>query len=231
MTSSKELWYLTRGSGIVTLILLTVAVLAGLLTVGRWSNGRWQRFVVEGLHRNISLLSTVFLFVHVASSVLDKYVSITWLNAIVPIGGTYKPLWLGMGALSLDAFAAVAITSLIRVRLGYGAWRAVHWLAYACFVLAVVHGLGIGSDRHQLWFLAINLAAVGSVGAALAWRVARALSGAAVATSARPGTGSVSAGAGQPPLSRPTQAGHLARSVNSSGSGVPGARVPEGALS
>jgi methionine sulfoxide reductase heme-binding subunit len=173
--SSTALWYLTRGSGVVSLILLTCAVVLGLLTATRWSRARWPRFVVESLHRNISLLSTVFLAVHIASSVVDKYVSITWLNAFVPFGASYKPLWLGLGALSLDLLLAVAVTSLIRVRLGYGAWRAVHWLSYACFVIAVAHGLGIGSDRHQSWFLAINLAAVGSVGAALMWRVYGAL--------------------------------------------------------
>ena len=172
--SSKALWYLTRGSGIVSLILLTGAVLIGLLTVSRWSARRWPRFVIEGLHRNFSLLATIFLVVHIASSVLDSYVSITWMNAVVPFGGTYKPLWLGMGALALDVFVAVAVTSLIRVRLGHRAWRAVHWLAYGCFGLAVIHGLGIGSDRHQVWFLAINLAAVVSVGLALTWRVASA---------------------------------------------------------
>ena len=158
----------------MSLILLTGAVLIGLLTVSRWSARRWPRFVIEGLHRNFSLLATIFLVVHIASSVLDSYVSITWMNAVVPFGGTYKPLWLGMGALALDVFVAVAVTSLIRVRLGHRAWRAVHWLAYGCFGLAVIHGLGIGSDRHQVWFLAINLAAVVSVGLALTWRVASA---------------------------------------------------------
>ena len=172
--SSKTLWYLTRGSGVVSLILLTGAVLVGLLTFSRWSGGRWPRFVIEGLHRNLSLLATVFLVVHIASSVLDSYVSITWINAVVPFGETYKPLWLGLGALALDVFVAVAVTSLVRVRLGHQAWRAVHWMAYACFGLAMIHGLGIGSDRHQLWFLAINLAALASVGAALTWRVASA---------------------------------------------------------
>jgi predicted ferric reductase len=173
--NSKALWYLTRGSGIVSLILLTLAVLAGLLTVGRWSNRRWPRFVVEGLHRNLSLLAPVFLVIHIASSVLDSYVSIKWINAVVPFGASYKPFWLGLGALSLDAFIALIVTSLIRARLGYRGWRAVHWVAYGCFGLAVVHGLGIGSDRHQPWFLAINLAAVASVGLAVAWRVAGAL--------------------------------------------------------
>jgi methionine sulfoxide reductase heme-binding subunit len=189
--NSKALWYLTRGSGIVSLILLTVAVLAGLLTVARWSNRGWPRFVIEGLHRNIALLAPVFLAVHIASSVLDKYVSIRWLDAVVPFGAAYKPFWLGLGALTLDVFAAVAVTSLIRVRLGHRAWRAVHWLAYACFGLAVIHGLGIGSDRHQAWFLILNLAAVGSVSAALAWRIAFA--------GRRPGTGRAPIGATLPP--------------------------------
>jgi len=170
--SSKALWYLARGSGVVSLILLTLAVLAGLVTVSRWSGRGWPRFVVEALHRNLSLLAPIFLVIHIASSVFDKYVSIRWVDAVVPLGASYKPFWLGMGALSLDLFLAVAITSLVRAHLGHRAWRAVHWLAYGCFALAVVHGLGIGSDRHQAWFLAVNLAAVASVAAALAWRLA-----------------------------------------------------------
>jgi methionine sulfoxide reductase heme-binding subunit len=168
--NTRALWYLTRGSGIVTLLLLTVAVLVGLATAGRWSSKRSPRFVVEGLHRNISLLSTIFLVVHVGSAVLDSYVSITWLNAIIPFGGTYKPLWLGLGALALDAFVAVAVTSLVRVRLGFKRWRAVHWLAYGCWGLAIVHGLGIGSDRHQTWMLALDAVAVTAVAATAIWR-------------------------------------------------------------
>lgn len=168
--NSKALWYLTRGSGVVALILLTLAVLAGLTTARRWSNRKWPRFVVEVLHRNVSLLSVVFLVVHIASSVLDSYVKISWLNAIVPFAAVYKPFWLGMGALAVDAFVAVAVTSLLRARLGYSSWRAVHWLAYGSWGLAVIHGLGIGSDRHQAWFLAINLAAVASVGFVAIWR-------------------------------------------------------------
>jgi sulfoxide reductase heme-binding subunit YedZ len=185
--NSKALWYLTRGSGVVTLILLTLAVLAGLMTAGRWSNWRWPRFVVEALHRNVSLLSTVFLVVHVASSVLDRYVSIRWLDAVVPFGAAYKPFWLGMGALALDAFVAVAVTSLIRVRLGYRSWRAVHWLAYGSWAFALVHGLGIGSDRHQTWFVAVNLAATAAVLFAAVWRALPARTAPALATHSQGG--------------------------------------------
>jgi sulfoxide reductase heme-binding subunit YedZ len=175
--NAKALWYLTRGSGIVSLILLTLAVLAGILTSTRWVKPRWPRFVVEGLHRNLSLLSTVFVVVHIASAVLDGYVSIRWIDAIVPFGAAYKPLWLGLGALSLDAFLAIAVTSLLRVRLGYRTWRGVHWLAYGCWALALVHGLGAGSDRNQAWMLGLDLVAVASVAVATGWRVLPAVRG------------------------------------------------------
>jgi DMSO/TMAO reductase YedYZ heme-binding membrane subunit len=171
--NAKALWYLTRGSGIVALLLLTVAVLAGLLVVSRWSGRRWPRFVIEGLHKNLTLLSTVFLVTHIASAVLDGYVPISWTNAVIPVGARYKPLWLGLGALALDCFIAVAVTSILRVRLGHRRWRAVHWLAYGCWGLAVIHGLGIGSDRHQSWFVALNLGCVAAVAVALAWRLTR----------------------------------------------------------
>lgn len=170
--SSKALWYLARGSGIVSLILLTLAVLAGIVTSTRWARARWPRFVVEGLHRNLSLMSTVFIAVHVASIVLDGYVPIRWTDAVVPFEAAYRPFWLGLGALSLDCFLAIAVTSILRVRIGHRVWRRIHWLAYGAWGLAVAHGLGIGSDRHQAWMLGINLGAIGAVVLAGAWRLA-----------------------------------------------------------
>jgi DMSO/TMAO reductase YedYZ heme-binding membrane subunit len=172
--SGRALWYLTRGSGIVALILLTVAVLAGLLNAGRWARPRWPRFVVEGVHRNLSLLATVFLGVHIASAVIDGYVPIRWADAVIPFASAYKPVLLGLGALAVDAFVAVAVTSLLRRRLGYRTWRGVHWLAYGCWGLALVHGFLIGSDRHQPWMLAIDLVSVTAVAGAALWsRLAR----------------------------------------------------------
>jgi methionine sulfoxide reductase heme-binding subunit len=170
--SSQALWYLTRGSGAVSLVLLTLALVLGILTSARWARDRWPRFVVDGLHRNLSLMSTVFVAVHIASAVIDGYVPIRWIDAVVPFDAVYRPLWLGLGALSLDVFIAVALTSLLRARLGHRVWRQVHWLAYGCWVLAFAHGLGAGSDRGQPWMLAINAVAAVSVAAALAWRMA-----------------------------------------------------------
>jgi predicted ferric reductase len=168
----KALWYLTRGSGIVSLGLLTGTVILGVTTSVRWATARWPRFIVEGLHKNVSLLAVVFLGVHIVTAVVDGYVPIRWLDVVVPFGSQYQPLWLGMGALAFDCLAAVIITSLVRVRIGHRVWRAVHWLAYACWPIAVVHGLGIGSDRGQTWMRIIDVVVVAAVFAAVCWRLA-----------------------------------------------------------
>jgi sulfoxide reductase heme-binding subunit YedZ len=170
--NTKALWYLTRGSGVVSLLLLTAAVVLGLLTSGRWGKQRWSRFVVEGLHRNVALLAPLFLLIHIASSVLDGFVPIHWLDAVVPFGASYRPFWLGLGALSLDVLIAVAATSLLRRHIGFRAWRAVHWSAYACWGLAMLHSIGAGSDSGHAWMVLVYLACGGSVLVALVWRLA-----------------------------------------------------------
>jgi len=167
----KAVWYLTRGSGIVGLLVLTAAVLLGITTSTRWATERWPRFVIEGLHKNVSLLSLVFLGVHIVTAVADGYVPIRWLDVVVPFGSAYQPLWLGLGALAVDMLAAIAVTSILRVHIGHRVWRAVHWLAYACWPVAVLHGLGIGSDAGQSWMLLLAAAAAAAVAGAVWWRV------------------------------------------------------------
>jgi predicted ferric reductase len=164
---TKALWYLSRGTGVVSLILLTASTVLGITTALRWASARWPRFIVEGLHKNVSLLSVVFLATHIGTAIVDGYVPIRWIDAVVPFAGQYKPLWLGLGALSFDLLLAVIVTSLLRVRIGHGTWRAVHWLAYACWPVAVIHGLGIGSDTGQTWMRLIDIAAIAAVGAAV----------------------------------------------------------------
>ncbi|HEY8844340.1 MAG TPA: ferric reductase-like transmembrane domain-containing protein [Gaiellaceae bacterium] len=176
--SPSPYWYLTRGTGIVALLLLTSGVVLGVLTSKRWSAPRWPRFVVAGLHRNVTLLGLAFVVVHVLTTILDGYAPIGLRDAVIPFVSRYRPLWVGFGAVAFDLLLAVIVTSLLRARLGYRAWRAVHWLAYASWPVALVHALGTGSDARSSWF---ELVAVGSVAAvllAVLWRVVDARSGA-----------------------------------------------------
>jgi methionine sulfoxide reductase heme-binding subunit len=170
-SAPKALWYASRGTGIVCLLLLTVSVVLGVVTTVRFETPAWPRFVLEGLHRNVSLLILVFIGIHVASTVIDGFTPIGYLDAVVPFRSPYRTLWLGLGAVALDLLLALAITSVVRARLGYRVWRAVHWLAYACWPIALVHGLGTGTDSRQGWMVALDALALASVCAAVCWRL------------------------------------------------------------
>jgi methionine sulfoxide reductase heme-binding subunit len=164
-------WYLTRSTGAVGLVLLTAAVALGVVDVRRWSTPRWPRFVIDSLHRSVSLLAMVFLGLHVLTSVLDSFASISLIDAVVPFAGSYRPFWLGLGAIAFDLLLAVTITSLLRQRIGYASWRAVHWLTYASWPIALLHGLGTGSDVKSAWLLTLSIACLVVVLTALLVRV------------------------------------------------------------
>jgi sulfoxide reductase heme-binding subunit YedZ len=169
------LWYATRATGLVALLLLTVSVLLGILTAGRFVSENWPRFLSQGLHRNTSLLVLAFLALHVGTTVADTYTSIPLTAAFVPFASAYKAAWLSLGAVALDLLLALTATSLVRRRLGHRAWRRVHWLAYACWPVAVAHGLGIGTDRSASWAFVLSMACVLAVLGAAAWRLATAI--------------------------------------------------------
>ena len=170
---SRALWYLTRGSGAMSLLLLTAIVVLGVANVARWSPDRTPRFVVQQIHRDLSLLALVLIAIHLATVVIDGFAPIRWIDAVVPFGSAYRPIWLGFGALAFDLLLAIVITSLVRARLGYRMWRAVHWATYPTWVVAVLHGAGVGSDTRTPWMLALVVASVGAVLAAVAVRAAR----------------------------------------------------------
>ncbi len=146
MTDGPFLWYLNRSTGLVLLVLLTISTVLGVLAMNGRAGRGVPRFVTQSLHRNLALLSVVLLVVHVASAVADTFVDIRWWQAVVPVGATYMPLWLGLGTLSLDLMAVVVLTSLLRSHLSLRAWHAVHLLSWLAWGVAVVHGLGIGTD-------------------------------------------------------------------------------------
>jgi sulfoxide reductase heme-binding subunit YedZ len=175
MSGGTALWYLARGSGVVSLVFLTVSVLLGILTSFRWSSPNWPRFVVEFLHRNVSLLIVVFLGIHIVSVVVDSFAPIRWIDAVIPFISAYRPIWIGLGAVAFDLVLALLVTSLLRHRIGLKAWRFVHWFAYLCWPIAVVHGLGTGSDTKTGAILILTAACVVAVLIAISLRLATGL--------------------------------------------------------
>jgi sulfoxide reductase heme-binding subunit YedZ len=126
---------------------------------------------VARVHRNTALLACVLLAVHIGSLLFDPYAQLTPFDLIVPFGAAYRPLWIGLGTLALDLVGAVVVTSLLRHRLGVRTWRAVHWLTYALWPVAFLHGLFAGTDGGAVWFQAVAIASAGVVMGAVGWRL------------------------------------------------------------
>jgi hypothetical protein len=169
--SGQTLWYLTRGTGLVALVLLTSTVALGVLTSNGWSSVRWPRFITLGLHRNLSLLAVAFLGVHIATTVADHFAPIGWVDAVLPFHSPYRPIWLGLGAVAVDLLMAITLTSLVRRYLSLSVWRTVHWAAWAAWPIALVHGLGTGSDTKHGWVQVLYVASVAIVLVCAWWRI------------------------------------------------------------
>ncbi len=170
-SSQKALWYLTRATGIVALVLLTATVVLGVLASVGWRSERWPRFLSQTVHRDLSLLCVAFVAVHVITTVGDGYVPIGIADAILPFRTAYRPLYVGLGALTFDLMLAVLVTSALRRRLGFTTWRFVHWLSYLCWPIAMLHGLGSGSDTTQPIVVLVDIACTGAVVGVVTWRL------------------------------------------------------------
>ena len=172
IAGSSTLWYVARGSALAALIVLTLSTVLGIVTSVRWSNSRWPRFVIELLHRNSSLLALALIVVHVAAVVIDAFAPIGWKDTVIPFVSVYRPVWLGLGAVAFDVLLALVVTSVLRHRMSHRAWRFVHWFAYLCWPLVVVHGLATGSDTRVGAVLVLYIVCVAAVLVAGWWRLA-----------------------------------------------------------
>ena len=245
-TSGPSLdWYLTRSTGAVALLLLSVAVALGVADVRRFSTPSWPRFVVDALHRNVSLLALVFLVLHILTAVLDSFASISLVAAFVPFVGSYRPFWLGLGAVAFDLLLAVILTSLLRGRVGHARLARDALARLRLLAVALLHTLGTGSDVKTTWLLALSVFCLALVlGAVLARGLtgsrARARAGAALPSAAPSRSRSASCcgcppgrsapnghGAPAPPppcLATPPLRARRSWSAGEHVSGIPGAR-------
>lgn len=164
------LWYLARGTGVVCLVMLTVSVVLGVGSrSGRPAFGL-PRFAVALVHRNASLIAIGLVVIHMTSLFFDPYAQLRLVDLVVPFGAAYRPLWLGLGTLAAEALFVVVVTSLLRARIGVGAWRSIHWISYGLWPAAWLHGFFTGSDSGEVWLRVIAIGCVLAVAAAGVWR-------------------------------------------------------------
>jgi len=168
---TDALWYFARGTGVVTLVLLTIVVALGIGARSGRPAFALPRFAVNLLHRNAALLAVVMVLGHVLGLLFDPYAQLRLFDLVLPFAGNYLPFWQGLGTLAFDLVVAIVLTSLLRRRIGARVWRIVHWLAYLSWPFALMHGLGNGTDNGSWWLWTVAGICVAAVVAAVGWRL------------------------------------------------------------
>ena len=188
----------SAATGVISMVLLSAVVVLGILLDRRVRLPGLPRFAGLSLHRYVSLLAVGFLALHIITAVAGPYARVRLAAIVVPFVSAYARSWLGLGAVATDLIIAILATSLLRRHLSYGSWRAVHWLAYACWPFALAHSIGTGGGMRGGRLLDLAVVCAVAVTGAAAWRVTAALRDSA-ALSRQPGkpTGMV-----RPPLAR-----------------------------
>jgi sulfoxide reductase heme-binding subunit YedZ len=166
-------WYTARAAGVVAYALLTSGVLLGVLLAGRARLQRWPAFAVTDVHRFVSLLTGVFIAIHVYALLLDRYAHVSVVTLLVPGASSYRPFWIALGTIALELLLAVALANVLRKRIGHMRWRRVHYLTFGVWIAATAHGIGAGTDGTADWLRLLYLVSIGSVALASTWRVTR----------------------------------------------------------
>jgi len=174
LTSSPLDWYVARAGGVVAYVLLTAAVLLGLTMTSRQRLAHWPHLAIENVHRFTGLLVGTFVTIHIVTIAIDSYLPFSLASLVVPFISSYRPAWVGLGIVAAELLIALAVTNRLRRRtISYRAWRRAHYLNFAVWGGATVHGLGSGTDRSTPWLLAIELVAIVSVLSLSGWRILR----------------------------------------------------------
>lgn len=162
-------WILARASGLTAYVLLTLAILCGLLVRSRPFR-RLPQAAATDLHRFLALLALGAVALHGAALVLDSTVSVPLLGLVVPGLVRYRPVWTATGVLTAELMLLVYLSFGLRRLIGAKAWRRLHWATYGLFAGATLHGLATGTDSGRPWAAALYAGAIGMVASAAAWR-------------------------------------------------------------
>ena len=169
---TEALWALGRGTGVVALVMFTITLVLGIVARSGRSVGGLGRFGVAEVHRTAALTGVGLVAVHLGSLFFDPYAQLKLVDMVLPFVGSYRPLWLGLGTVAVDLLLVVTGVSLLRNRVGPRVFKGVHWLTYLLWPVALLHGLGTGTDAGSLWLDAVAIACSTAVGAAVLWRLA-----------------------------------------------------------
>ena len=171
MSTTSVAWYTVRASGYTALVLLTLSMLLGLVMSLRIRSPHWPRFLTNDLHAFVTLVSLVFIAIHVATTIVDPYIHFGLKGALVPFETGYRSIGMALGIVGTYLMLAVWISSQLQKWIGWRTWRALHYAVFAVYVMAVLHTVLAGEDGGTAWGRWITVGSVALVCSLLALRL------------------------------------------------------------
>lgn len=170
--NTQILWYASRATGAVSLVLFTAVMVLGIATAARKGSSLLPRAGVLRLHRSTTMTAIAFLAIHIVTAIADGYVKLDYWDVLIPFAASWDPLWVGLGSVAVDLVLAIGVSSALRRRLPVRAWRAIHWSSYLLWPVAMSHGLGIsGGDGTSTWMVVVDAVCMAAVVGILAVRI------------------------------------------------------------
>jgi len=160
----KAYWYLSRGSAFVAMSLLWVSMALGLTITNKMARIWPGAPAAFAIHEYVSLLGLSFAIFHALVLMGDHYIKFSLAQIVVPFSTTnFKPLWVGLGQVGFYVWLLVALSFYVRSKIGPKVWRAIHYISFLCFCMALYHGVSSGTDTKEFWAQAYYWVAGGSL--------------------------------------------------------------------
>jgi sulfoxide reductase heme-binding subunit YedZ len=150
--AQKSPWITARVAGIAAYLLSFASLTLGLIMSMRWLHSLLHPVATAYLHKILALLTVVFLTLHLTGLALDSYLQIGLDQSLIPFAvASYRTFWTGLGTVAFYTMILVVVTAYLATKIGYKAWRTIHYLTFAIFGISLVHGFMSGTDSNSLW--------------------------------------------------------------------------------
>jgi sulfoxide reductase heme-binding subunit YedZ len=149
------MWNIIRAAGIGAYLMLWASVTWGLVATTSLFGKRVPKATSVALHQAFSTLGLVLLVTHLGVLLADSFMPFSWLDLVIPLRATYRPVGVALGIGAMMLMAVVLLTSWFRKQVKPTWWRRFHALSVPAFSLALAHGLMTGTDSPRptmFWF-------------------------------------------------------------------------------
>jgi methionine sulfoxide reductase heme-binding subunit len=164
-------WLVSRASGVVALVLVSLSVLIGLAMAAKLFNKPGRKRALVRWHEYLALIALVAIATHGLALLGDGWLKPGLRGISVPFALGYRPGFTGIGIIAGYLAVLLGPSFYLRRRIGARRWRKLHRATVLIWLLSAVHAIGAGSDATALWLRCVVLAPVAPIAYLLALRM------------------------------------------------------------